>query len=267
MFILCKGELAKEPYIIPLSETPVYSLEELCFYMYHHIYSVTEEFFDEKLAVWLGEQAGLEELAEKMRVLVRDKKDLKDLVVTLMCSCDYYKEGEILQLVTVMKKIENLPAHKKNKIKADHYLRAGKYGKSLQEYKQLLYGEMAEQFSTEEYGNLLHNQAIALFHVSSFQEAANGFKEAYARNRNEQSLQQYLYALLLDGQEEKFEQEGSSFGKTEEELRQLRQNYIEAQTGGKDNGGEEEFINRCKNELRSAYSDGGVNDGIAMVSQ
>ncbi len=267
MFILCKGELAKEPYIIPVSETPVYSLEELCYYMYHHIYSVTEEFFDEKLAQWFSEQAGLEALAEKMRGLIRKKNDLKDLVVTLMCSCDYYKEEEIVQLVTVMKKIENLPAHEKNKIKADHYLRAGKYGKSLQEYKRLLYGDMAEQFSTEEYGDLLHNQAIALFHVSLFQEAANGFKEAYARNHSEQSLQQYLYALLLNGQEEQFEQEGSSFGKTEEELAQLRQNYIEAQTEGKDDGGEDEFISRCKNELRSAYSDGGVNDGIPMVSQ
>ena len=262
MFILCKGELAKEPYIIPVSETLVYSLEELCYYMYHHIYSVTEDFFDGKLVQWLGEQAGLEELAEKMRVLVQKKNDLKDLVVTLMCSCDYYKEEEILQLVTVMKKIENLPSHEKNKIKADNYLRAGKYGKSLMEYKQLLYGEMAEQFSTEEYGNLLHNQAIALFHVSSFREAANGFKEAYARNHSEQSLNQYLYALLLNGQEEQFVQEGSSFGKTEEELQQLRQNYIDAQTGG-----EEEFISCCKNELRSAYSDGGVNDGIPIVSQ
>lgn len=267
MFILCKGELAKEPYIIPISETPVYSLEELCYYMYHHIYSVTEEFFDEKMVSWLCEQAGLEALAEKMHVLLQKKNDLKDLVVTLMCSCDYYKEEEILQLVTVMKKIENLPAHEKNKIKADHYLRAGKYGKSLLEYKQLLYGEMAEHFSTEEYGNLLHNQAIALFHVSSFREAANGFKEAYARNHKEQSLQQYLYALLLNGQEELFVQEGSSFGKTEEELGQLRQNYIDAQTEGKDDGAEEEFISRCKNELRSAYLDGGVNDGIPMVSQ
>ena len=29
MFILCQGDLAKEPYIIPISEVPVYSLEEL----------------------------------------------------------------------------------------------------------------------------------------------------------------------------------------------------------------------------------------------
>lgn len=267
MFILCKGELAKEPYRIPVSEVPVYSLEELCYYMYHHIYSVTEEFFDEKLAAWLAEQAGLEMLAEKMRILIRKKNDLKDLVVTLMCSCDYYKEEEIVQLVTIMKKIENLPAHEKNKIKADQYLRAGKYGRSLREYKQLLYGDMAEHFSPEEYGDLLHNQAIALFHVSSFREAAAGFKEAYARNHREESLQQYLYALLLDGQEELFLQEGSSFGKTEEELNKLKEDYTMARTEGKDDDSEEEFINRCKNELRSAYSDGGVNDGIPVVSQ
>ena len=44
MFILCQGDLAKEPYIIPISEVPVYSLEELCYYMYHNIYTVTEGF-------------------------------------------------------------------------------------------------------------------------------------------------------------------------------------------------------------------------------
>ena len=51
MFILCQGDLAKEPYIIPISEVPVYSLEELCYYMYHNIYTVTEGFFDENLEI------------------------------------------------------------------------------------------------------------------------------------------------------------------------------------------------------------------------
>ncbi len=33
MFIVCKGDLAKVPYVIPVSEVPVYSLEELCYYI------------------------------------------------------------------------------------------------------------------------------------------------------------------------------------------------------------------------------------------
>ena len=69
MFILCQGDLAKEPYIIPISEVPVYSLEELCYYMYHNIYTVTEEFFDENLVHWLKGQVHLRTLAMKMEKL------------------------------------------------------------------------------------------------------------------------------------------------------------------------------------------------------
>ena len=257
MFILCKGELAKEPYWIPVSEVPVYSLEELCYYIYNNIYTVTEEFFDQRLVVWLREQAGCENLAKKMQVLIKRQNDLKDLVVTLMCACDYYKEEEIIKLVTVMEKISNLPAHEKNKIKGDNYLHAGKYGKSLQEYKKLLYGTMADHFTTEEYGDLLHNQAIALFHVSSFAEAARGFKEAYARNHKEQSLNQYLYALLINGQEEEFVKEAISFGKSTEEMEKLKQDYKDALGKVKSEEEDFSFIDKCKNELRISYANGG----------
>ncbi len=65
------GDLAKEPYIIPISEVPVYSLEELCYYMYHNIYTVTEEFFDENLVHWLKGQVHLRTLAMKMEKLIR----------------------------------------------------------------------------------------------------------------------------------------------------------------------------------------------------
>ncbi len=258
MFILCKGELAKEPYIIPITEVPVYSLEELCYYIYNNIYSVTEEFFDGKLVTWLKEQVHTPALAKKMKVLIERKNDIKDLVVTLLCSCDYYKEDEIVKLVTVMEKISNLPVHQKNKIKADNYLQAGKYGKSLQEYKKLLHGELADRFSKEEYGNLLHNQAIAQFYVSSFQEAANGFKEAYARNQNPASLEQYLYVLLMNGQEELFLKEAVSNGVSTEESDRLKQDYANAQTEANAQNVSDDFIHECKRELRVSYAGGGV---------
>lgn len=256
MFILCKGKLARKPYRIPVTDVPVYSLEELCYYIYNHIYSVTEEFFDDRLSEWLREETGCETLAKKMQLLTARHNDLKDLVVTLLCSCDYYKEQEIVKLVEVMEKIENLPQHEKDKIKADNYLRARKYGKSLLEYKKLLYGSPADQFTTEEYGDILHNQAIALFHVSSFHEAARAFKEAYARNHREQSLNQYLYALLMNEQEEEFVKEGSFFGKKPEELEKLKQDFAEAKSDYKKEEEDFDFIGKCKMELRVSFAGG-----------
>ncbi len=258
MFILCKGELAKEPYIVPISEVPVYSLEELCYYIFNNIYSVTEDFFDGKLVSWLREQVHYPTLAKKMKVLIERRNDIKDLVVTLLCSCDYYKEEEIVKLVTVMEKISNLPLHEKRKIKADNYLHAGKYGKSLQEYKKLLHGDLVENFTTEEYGDLLHNQAIAQFHVSSFQEAAKGFKEAYARNQKEASLEQYLYALLMNGQEELFLKEAVSNNVSKERIEQLNQAYTEAKAEAIGKCVEEDFVEQCKRELRASFAGGGI---------
>lgn len=257
MFILCKRALTKEPYVIPVSEVPVYSLEELCYYIYNNIYSVTEEFFDRKLAVWIRDQVGSDSLANKMKILIERHNDLKDLVVTILCSCDYYKEEEVVKIVEVMERIENLPPHQKNKIKADNYLYAGKYGKSLHEYKKLLYGGMADRFTPEEYGNLLHNQAIALFHVSSFHEAARGFKEAYARNHNEQSLNQYLYTLLINEQEEEFMKEGLSYGRSPEDINKLKEDFISAGDAYKSQMQEDAgFVEKCKNELRVSFSGG-----------
>ncbi len=258
MFILCKGDLAKEPYIIPITEVPVYSLEEMCYYIYNNIYSVTEEFFDKRLVSWLQEQVHTPTLAKKMKVLIERGNDIKDLVVTLLCSCDYYKEDEIVKLVTVMEKISNLPSHKKNKMKADNYLNAGKYGKALQEYKKLIHGELAEKFSAEEYGNLLHNQAIAQFHVSSFHEATKGFKEAYDRNHNPASLEQYLYALLMNEQEEEFLKEAVSNDVSMEKMDELKQNYSNAKTENDSLDVANDFVDQCKKELRGSFAGGNV---------
>ncbi len=252
MFIVCKGDLAKVPYVIPVSEVPVYSLEELCYYIYNNIYNVTEQFFDERLTVWLSEQVHCESLAEKMKGLIQRHHDVKDLVVTLLCSCDYYREEEVRALVEVMGKISHLPPHQKGKIQADAYLDAGKYGKSLQEYKKIFCGKLAGQFTAEEYGNLLHNQAIAQFYVSSFQEAARGFQEAYARNHREESLDQYLYMLLIDEKEDLFEKECEAFGKSLEQKEKLRQDYINAKEMCRLVEEDFSFINTCKKELRAS---------------
>lgn len=252
MFIVCKGDLAKVPYVIPVSEVPVYSLEELCYYIYNNIYNVTEQYFDERLTVWLSEQVHCDTLAEKMKGLIQRHHDVKDLVVTLLCSCDYYREEEVRELVGVMGKISHLPLHQKCKIQADAYLNAGKYGKSLQEYKKILGGELAGRFTAEEYGNLLHNQAVARFYVSSFQEAARGFQEAYARNHREESLDQYLYTLLIVGKEELFEKECEAFGKSPEQKEKLKQDYADAKEMCRLGEEDFSFIDTCKNELRAS---------------
>ena len=228
MLILCEGKIAEEPYVIPYTNQRVYSLEELCYYLYNNIYTLTEDFFQPSLADWLRDQTGHDRLSEKVKNMLGENPTLKDMVVTILCGCDYYREEEIREIVKILDGIANLPIYKRKKIKADNYLRAGCYGKSLVEYRKLLNGSLAVNFTPEEYGELLHNQGIAHFYVASFAEAERDFKDAFARSNKKASLRHYLWLLLIEGKEKEFEKETVAMELTPEETESVRLRYEEA---------------------------------------
>ncbi len=253
MFVLCEGNVARKPYIMPYTNQKIYSLEELCYYLYHNIYTLTEDFFQPALADWLREETNHEKLANKVNKMMSENPTLKDMVVTILCGCDYYRENEIREIIKVMDGIANLPVHKKKKMKADNYLRSGRYAKSLVEYRKLLHGSFSMNFTPEEYGDLLHNQGIAHFYVSSFAEAKRDFKDAFARSNKKSSLRHYLWLLLLEGKEDEFEQEIVTMGVDEAEAESVRMRFKEAVLSVDSVEYEVKDVSAYKKQLLQAY--------------
>ena len=254
MFILCEGKAAVKPYKMPVTGQRVYSLEELCYYIYNNIYTISEDLFQESLAEWLRDETEHPVLAKKIQGMLSADRKLKDMVVTILCGCDHYKEEEIRELVGVMDEIANLPVHKKKKIKADNYLRSGRYGRSLLEYRRLLQGSFAVNFTTEEYGDILHDQGIAHFYTSSFEEAQRDFKEAYARNHKKDSLYHYLWVLLIRDEEALFETEAAALGMSPKEIDSVRRRYREAVAQCHIPEEREGDLERYKKQLSEAFT-------------
>ena len=254
MFILAKGRMAKRPYDMPYTGKKIFSVEELCYYIYNNIYSINEDFFQLSLPTWLREELELPELADKLEEMIQENHGLKDLVVTTLCGCDYYQEKEIRKIVTVLDEINHLPLFRKKKIKADNYLRAGRYGKGLMAYRKLLRGSYAVNFTPEEYGDVLHNQGIAHFYTSSFAEAKEDFREAFVRNNKKDSLEHYLWILLMEGDDKSFQEEGVSFGLKPSEIQAVRLRYQEALADFRLSEKEEHAINNYKEQLREAFA-------------
>lgn len=226
--ILCTSRVAVNPYVFPLSEIRVYSIEELCYYIYHNIYEITSECFDEKLVDWLRNEIGMDIMAQKLETMISINSSLKDIVVSILCSCDYYSEEEIKALLVLINEIENLPFHGRQKQKADYCLKYGRYAKAKREYDRILYGGYAVNLSAVEYGNILHNRSLACFNMGSYRESAAGWKEAYSRNNSAESLRQYLIALLLTGDTARFEQEAGTYGFTREQANEVRNEVDQA---------------------------------------
>lgn len=222
--ILCVGQYAKNPFCFTLTRVNVYSIEELCYYIYQNIYIITEDLFDKKLFDWIEKELVLVDIAEKLSELKKKKFHLKDLVITLLNSTNYYTEEEITILIGVIEKIENLTPLGKQEIKADNYLKYNSYKKAAKLYKNILEHPDAVALTSDEYGNILHNLAIAHVYTNSYQEAAIKLKEAYQRNGRKESLTQYLYVLYLGGYKELFYTEANEYELSDNEVQGVIQN-------------------------------------------
>ena len=241
---------------MPYTGVKVYSLEELCYYIGNNIYTITEDFFTRSLVLWLKNQTDNPELASKLDTMITNQNKLKDMVVTILCACDYYKEAEIRQLIRVIDEIVNLPLHEKRKIRADNYMRAGLYAKSVVAYRKLLNGVYAVNFTPEAYGNILHNRGIALFYTASFSAAAKDFKDAYARNHRPESLHHYLYILLMQDKTEEFERECIRFGMNNAQLEAIRTRFNEVKNSLPSYEITDKEIEEYKENLRKAAGSG-----------
>ncbi len=223
--ILCSGIRTTNPYTFTRGGIKLYSMEELCYYLYHYIHLIEESMIDNQLFDFMERELDLAERASKLRMLKKQNADLKTLVTFIMCTTDYYTESEIKELLSLMDEIAGMSMVKRNIIKAKYFLKEHQYDQAAAEYVRILHSPDATELTPEEYGNLYHNLAVARLHITGLKESSKLFAKAYEHNHREESLKQYLYTLRLMSKEEEYHQRAEQYsvaGETDEAIR----NYI-----------------------------------------
>ncbi len=223
--ILCSGVRTTRPYGFAGTGDRVYSIEELCYYLYRHPFMIEEEIFNDALIDWIGTELKLMQRSEKLQQLKRQKADIKTMVTVILCSADYYTEYEIKSLLRTLDEIIGMPKIKRSCIKAEQYLAGQQYREAAAEYEKILATQEAAALPPEEYGDILHNLAVVKLHTSGLREAEQLFSRAYERNGREESLCQYLSALYLSGDEERYQQKLNEY-EVSGELRQRVEDFL-----------------------------------------
>ncbi len=225
--ILCSGVRTNRPYVFPATGIRIYSIEELCYYLYHHIYMIEEDMFTEDLFDWIGSELRLTERAQMLKKLKWRNSDLKTIVTVILCSADYYSESEIKGVLKTLDNVTGMPAIKRNCLKANNCLKNRKYMEAAAEYEKIINSSEASGLTPEEYGNIYHNLGIAKLHITGLVEATGLFAEAYERNHSELSLKQYLYALKLSNNDDEYEEKTEEY-QVSEELRREILDYLKS---------------------------------------
>lgn len=195
--ILCSGKKADEPYMIHELGVEVETIEELCYCLRQNLDMLEVSAVDRDMAVFIRDSLGLVERGKILEQLILRRSSLKDRLVAIFCSCDFYDEQEIREICLEIDEIGRMSNSERRKRRADRYMLDEKYSEAAAEYRAIISGSAMNELSEYEYGNILHNLGVFEIRRGEMEEAIHLFIDAYERNGNDESLKAYLSALKL----------------------------------------------------------------------
>ncbi len=223
--IYCIGEKAKLPYYFASTGTRVYTMEELCYYLYHNIETLREDLADDQLIFWIRDELKMPERADYLEQIKRKEAGIKDFVVAVFCSTDYYSKEEIEQLVAEIDAYFSLPPVARKKRHADAFLRCGNTHEAMSDYRSLIDDREFSQLTDAQQGQVYHNLAVLQARDGLFRNASNYFLRAYEKSGEKESLCQYLYALKLGGMDAQLNKELNRFIKETDVMRRMENQF------------------------------------------
>ena len=167
--------------------------------------------------------------------LCESRAGVRDVVIAILSGSSFADEKETAKVLSDYDMLNNMSPLQRKKRNADKSLDAGRNREAMHLYRDILYGPDSSEIDSAEYGNILHNIAIIHARSGAFSTAAEEFREAYARNEDERTLKQYIYALKLGHFEDDFNREIQALGESNRHLLEVIENELYFATDTEEN--------------------------------
>ncbi len=219
-------------HVIRMSGSRVYTLEELCWYIYQNVYTLSMDLFDEGMLAWMDHITGSHQLSLAIRNYKEGGRTLKEIVRLFLSSVDYLNNSEITTVFNRLAILEKQNPVEHAKIAADNYCKYGHYMAALSMYHHVAYQmnhdyekEATRQFKAAVY----HNMGVTYLKLHNMTSAIQCLKEACSLEKSESYLIHYLTALQLSGDKELLMEGAEACGATMSQLSAVRKAVAEAE--------------------------------------
>ncbi|MFQ9933937.1 MAG: hypothetical protein ACLRVQ_05845 [Lachnospiraceae bacterium] len=255
--LLCT-KTAKRPLTIKDSGINLYSMEELCYYIYNNIYIIEPEFFSKELIEFLEKELELEKTAKKLKDQIFRNESYINMIRTILEGGFYYSDEEMGQIEEVLADLGKKSQGDRMKFKADMLAEQGKYEKALNAYRSLLEAKYnAEQ--TKLLGDIWNNMGVIYARMFLFEDALCCFQKAYNMEGEQEYRDNIICSLIFMENKEKFCELMETYNISEETADRYRRAVMMAEEEVRNNPGiiheTEMFKYTADKELGSYYSD------------
>lgn len=169
--LLCSSKRSSRPYKIEENEWEIWSLEELCYYLYQNACDIGEEFFSEELFLYLREELQLKELESCLAEKKQANRNVAEWILLVCEAANYYDRQEIQLLEQRLMHFASLGRLERMKYTADSCLRKKRYMHALKRYEAILADKETEPCEEGFLGRVYHNIGVVYANMLFYKEA------------------------------------------------------------------------------------------------
>jgi len=134
----CIGIRSDRPYIIRDTQTGIYSLEELLYYVRENVFMLNPEDFGSSLSRFLRKRLELPDLAAKYDEMLDSGKDFADRISMLFKESRFANDTEIETLRKALSHGEHMSAGDSHRVRGEFFLKSGRTAEAVIEFNAAL---------------------------------------------------------------------------------------------------------------------------------
>ncbi len=220
---LCTVKRAERPYYIENISTPVWTIEELCYFLYENVYLVDESICNEVLCDWLRDELDLKRLYRILYGILDKQEGTAQFVLAVFREIGYLSSAQMHSYHEMVRQLEVQPEDERQKLKGDYLVRCGMYANAVFEYRQILSRQHTGRLSAAFYAAVWNNLGTAYARMFQFETAGECFLKAWKMSRSKDAVRKYISALSLFMSEEAYKEKLELLGADEELIRVIQE--------------------------------------------
>lgn len=174
--LFCKGKRAEKPYFVADIRKKIYTIEELCYYLYHNTTLCGEELVKIQLANWIGHQLGFMDLFESILSILSKELRPERVASQIFAYADYLTKPERDAVCERIRKNSLLSINERRKMRADYYVVGKNYREAIQDYEEIL--ERKDYNTLKEKHHIIYNIGCCYSYMFYFDLAFEWFMKA-----------------------------------------------------------------------------------------
>ncbi len=225
---LCQVQTASNPYFIENINTSIWSIEELCYYLYENVYLIDETICNEKLCDWLRDELGLKKLYRTMYAHLDAQDGIAYFIIPIFREIGYLTGEALHEYQEKLSRLEVQPADNRRKLKGDYLVRCGMFDDAVREYRQILNNRQPGSLGASFYAGIWNNLGVAHARTFRFKEAADCFLEAWQLTHTKEMLRKYVSVLPLYLSPEAYQKKLKTLGADEALIDRIQEYNVHA---------------------------------------